>query len=133
MKHWKLLLILPLLLLSCIYTMAQNHVNCSLSNCAQTGTNKLQFDLYVTNDGTTALKLNSAAYGININTSILGNTGNFPAGDTLVCTYVGDSEIPSGILSLSLSYFNSGSIRQVKVTTLPGPVTSSNAPTLTTN
>lgn len=101
-----------------------SHITCSVGNCTSVSQNALEFDLYVTNDGGTSLKLNSAVFGITVNKSILVDTT-----DVLQFEYAGISDLPEAITSsFVISYFTS--LRQLRVTSLPSVVNSLTAPEL---
>jgi len=104
---------------------AQSHVTCSLQNCSTSSANTLEFDLYIVNDGTTSLKFNSVAFGIDINSGILVNTA-----DNLQMSYVGSSDLPPVIVSsFSFGYAS----LELKFTSLPFVVNSATAPSLNAN
>ena len=52
---------------------SQEHITLSMENITASS-NAIEYDLYVTNDGTTSLKLSACAFGINYNSSILNGT-----------------------------------------------------------
>lgn len=104
-----------------------SHVTCSLKNCSSSSANTLEFDLYIVNDGSSSLKLNSTSYGVNINEEIL----EFPS-DVLTWTWTGQSDLPASITG-TFSFSYSTSLKQLKVTSSSGAVNSGNAPTLALN
>jgi hypothetical protein len=128
MKHLRLLFSFALLVSITLNASAQvGHVTCSLQNCSNPTAHTIEFDLYVVNDGVTSLKLNSVAYGINLNSAILQSLN-----DALVWSWNGQSDLPAAITE-TFSFSYSPSLQQLKFTSLPGAIVSSNAPVLSHN
>src|SRR5438477_295821 len=64
-----------------------NHLTMTLDSCRQINNNNLQFDLFITSDGTSTsdVRLNSAQWGVNYNPAIL------QAGAVVTPTYVANT------------------------------------------
>src|SRR2546428_9320122 len=72
----------------CVTSHTGNHLSMTMENCVQSTSKIIEFDLYVSSDGTSTsdLRMNAASYGINFNTGIL------PSGATINPVYVGNTD-----------------------------------------
>ncbi|GEM_PF-2865474 len=106
---------------------SQTHVTMSMQNCSQPSSNTIQFDLYIVNDGTTALKFNGAQFGINYDPAILN-------GGTITTSVVNNSWdiIVVGGSSSSFS-FPSGAANHVRIVQTGCIGCSGSAPSMPTN
>ncbi len=64
-----------------------NHLIFALKNVTQNNSDGIEFDIFVTNDGDSQLKLDAAQFGIFVDTSCL------PAGAVCSNSYVGGSDV----------------------------------------
>jgi hypothetical protein len=70
-KQLRMMVSLACLLLMGMGVQGQTHITMSMQNCSQPSPSTIAFDLYIVNDGTTALKLGAFSYGINYSSLIL--------------------------------------------------------------
>ena len=95
---------------------SQEHITLSVENITAKSTT-IEYDLFIVNDGTTALKLAGCAYGINYNGTIL-NGGN-PSEASFAYAEGTRSRGVSGLTDFSVLNTNREGVNQLRVTTKP--------------
>ncbi len=94
-------------------SFSQAHVTMSLKNITATS-NTIEYDLYIVNDGNTALKLSACSYGVNFNEAILN-------GGTISSSYLNDSKAEGlkGLTAFANATTKTNEINQARMTSTP--------------
>ena len=91
-----------------------NHVKFQLNNCSVSG-NRVEFDVFITNDGTTDMVLNSSQFGVNIDPLCLGSGFTM---QSVTNGYVGNTEVSPPLPSWT-AQANRSSITSLRFSTPP--------------
>lgn len=122
---YKLCLTLGLCLISFI-GFSQDHVTMTLKNVSAT-TNTVEFDMFIVNDGTTALKLAACSFGVNYSATILN--GGTPANGAF--TFIAGTR-DAGLSGLN-AYTVAHTLARNHLRTTMSPQAEGSAPTLAPN
>jgi hypothetical protein len=96
--------------------MAQEHLTLSLENITTTA-NTIEYDLFVVNDGSTAIKLTAYAYGVGYNGTILN--GGMPSNESFMMIPGTRSQALQGLTPPSIAVVNRDHVNQLRLTTIP--------------
>ena len=103
--------------------------NVSGSNCSATA-NTMTYDLWISNTGTNALKLQSVAFGINFSSTI---TASAPTISSVIAANSWESSFAPVLASATTGSNVTGSNRHIRFTTNGSGMNSSNSPELVAN
>jgi len=101
--------------LSCFTGFSASHVTFSLENCSNPTPNTVEYDLYIVNDGTAALKLASVSYGVLYSSAILN--GGTPASNAY--TFIAGTRDPALTGLNSYTETQTLASNQLRVTMVP--------------
>jgi hypothetical protein len=96
--------------------MSQAHITMSMENITSTS-NTIEYDLYLVNDGSTAIKLAAYAYGINYDASILNGGKPGEAANAVVAN--SRTRSLASLKEYSLKNTNRNTFNQLRMTTTP--------------